>query len=541
MNKKKKSIDLFSKIQQGGMAGAPPLIFVLILSLCALFTFTIADVFASIDCGSSGSYQDENLIQWSGDDAYINTGESRSVQSNGSISQVMSTLRVFTSRRKNCYNIGGIRMGRILVRASFYYGNYDGKSTPPSFDLQFDGNHWTSVTTSSTEYVSYEVIYGMKKNNISICVAQTRADEFPFMSALEVRSLESNMYTFLINGTYPLFLLKRVAYAANSTIRYPNDAYDRIWTPEPAGPGFVELHGGNVISNPGWMDIPPPLALKSAITPINRNATTMVLDTGFPPVASVYLTFYFSEVTRLPPGQNRTLKISMNDSVFSEEFSPPFGNFSEYSASNFTVSPNYKVSLVPANYSTLPPLINAMEVYSIGDLITNGTYVADVTGLASLQKSFDVLQSWSGDPCLPSSYPWDWINCSSDSVPRVTALFLGSFGLSGLLPNFSSMDQLETIDFHNNSLRGPIPAFLGALPNLKQLNLADNKFNGSIPPSLSQKKGLNIITTGNALCPSDKPCLVSASNDWRRRYNSLPIVLGITIMSFILVLDTRSC
>lgn len=53
-----------------------------------------------------------------------------------------------------------------------------------------------TVTTSSAEYVNYEVIYTMKKNNISVRVAQTNADEFPFISALEVRSLECYMYQF---------------------------------------------------------------------------------------------------------------------------------------------------------------------------------------------------------------------------------------------------------------------------------------------------------------------------------------------------------
>ncbi|XP_073056865.1 probable LRR receptor-like serine/threonine-protein kinase At1g51820 isoform X1 [Primulina eburnea] len=523
------------------MAAAPPLISVLILSLCTLFTLTIADVFASIDCGSSVPYTDENTIVWSGDDDYIKTGESRTVQSNGSISHVMSTLRVFTDRKKNCYNIGNIKIGRILVRASFYYGNYDGKSSAPSFDLQFDGNHWTTVKTSSTEYVTHEVIYGMRKNIISVCVAQTNDDEFPFISALEVRSLDSYMYQF-INGTYPLFLLKRVAYAANSTIRFKNDRYDRIWTPESGGLGDTKLFGNSVISNPGWLDNPPPVVLRNAVAPIDPNAT-LVLDMGFPPVvSSVYINWFFSEVTQLQPGQNRTFRIHLNESDISDPISPIFGNFTQVYASNYTTSPNSKVSLVPTNYSTLPPLINAMEVYLIGEMTTNGTNVVDMIGLTSLQKSFDILQSWSGDPCLPSSYPWDWVNCSSGSVPRVTALFLGSFGLSGLLPNFSSMDRLETIDLQNNSLTGPIPAFLGTFPNLKELNLANNKFDGSIPPSLSQKKGLNLVVVGNSgLCQSGKVCPTSGSNSWRQGYNSLPIILSIAILSLICIMDTRLC
>ncbi|XP_062000402.1 probable LRR receptor-like serine/threonine-protein kinase At5g10290 [Rosa rugosa] len=64
---------------------------------------------------------------------------------------------------------------------------------------------------------------------------------------------------------------------------------------------------------------------------------------------------------------------------------------------------------------------------------------------------------------------------------------LSSFGLIGLLPNFSSMDALVTIDLHDNSLTGSIPEFLGSFPNLKKLDLSHNRFNGTVPPSLSGK------------------------------------------------------
>lgn len=47
---------------------------------------------------------------------------------------VMSSLRVFSSRKKkkNCYKINFNGRERVLVRASFYYGDYDLK-----FSLQF--------------------------------------------------------------------------------------------------------------------------------------------------------------------------------------------------------------------------------------------------------------------------------------------------------------------------------------------------------------------------------------------------------------------
>ena len=170
----------------------------------------------SIDCGSSTVYSDEG---WIGDEAYIQNGESKRVQSGNSLSQVMDTLRVFSSRNKNCYSLVAEKGEKVLVRASFYYGNYDQKSSPPTFALQFDGNPWATVVTSSDLVIYYEAIYAVKGDSTSVCVAQTHANQFPFISALEMASLGSNMYSSL-DSNYALFLRRRVAFGANETIRY---------------------------------------------------------------------------------------------------------------------------------------------------------------------------------------------------------------------------------------------------------------------------------------------------------------------------------
>lgn len=131
----------------------------------------------------------------------------------------MDTLRVFTTQIKNCYRIDSVKQGRVLVRATFNYGNYDNKSSPPTFDLLFDGNQWDTIRTSSVGAVWREVIYDMKGDSINICVAMTNPGEFPFVSALEVRALEWFKYGGM-NNRYPMFLGKRVAFGTNATIRY---------------------------------------------------------------------------------------------------------------------------------------------------------------------------------------------------------------------------------------------------------------------------------------------------------------------------------
>ncbi|KAL8525589.1 hypothetical protein ACS0TY_014999 [Phlomoides rotata] len=523
----------------------PILIYCLVLALCTISTS--ADVFVSIDSGSStASYTDENGIVWTGDDNFTRNGESRSVQSSSSVSRVMDTLRVFTTQKKNCYDIDSVKRGRVLVRATFNYGNYDNKSSPPTFDLLFDGNHWDTVRTTNVGAVWREVIYNMKGDRISVCVAQTNPGEFPFVSAVEVRVLE-----FKYKGDdsmdlrYPLLLSKRVAFGSNATIRYKEDPYDRIWSPERVK-GYVGIPSDAPFEQAIiWNDSPPPAVLKNAITTPTPNGSSVllglqniVLPMGFPrDEVTAYILWHFSEVTQLQPNQTRSFEIFLNNKSFSNPILPPYNNCSVMYITNFTVSSKDVFSLVPTNVSTLPPLINAMEVFLHGDELSNGTDTKDVQGLGSLQEAFDVLQGWSGDPCFPAPYAWDWIDCT----PRVTALLLGSFGLSGLLPDFSSMNALQTIDLHNNTLRGRIPDFLGNFPNLKVLNLSNNQLNGTIPASLSSKKGLTLVVTGNPdLCTSSTSCQTQlrgppASSSINLKKNILEVLFSSIISSVIIL------
>lgn len=189
------------------------------------FLYPSHAVFVSIDCGSkASSYTDENSIKWTGDDGYIQNGVSKEVSFilippyvSGT---VMTTLRAFPTLRKNCYTINVDKGEKILARASFFYGNYDGLDSPPTFELQFDGNFWATVNTSN-HYVRnsyYEAIYVTKANTTCICVVQTIPGQIPFISALELRSLDSSMYG-LVDQHHALFTAYRSNSGSNITIR----------------------------------------------------------------------------------------------------------------------------------------------------------------------------------------------------------------------------------------------------------------------------------------------------------------------------------
>ncbi|XP_026415804.1 probable LRR receptor-like serine/threonine-protein kinase At1g05700 [Papaver somniferum] len=325
-----------------------------------------------------------------------------------------------------------------------------------------------------------EVVYSLNHGNtITVCLAQTHHDHIPFISTLEVRSLDSDTYNY-VDSDYPLFFLARRVYGTNRYVRYSEDSYDRIWWPG---------NGPEHDSTDTWVDNTAPVVqvnisdkipealFRTALTSLNSSGE--IWRWGIFKNLSVPLQFnaYFSEVIQLNSTQKRSFDIKVlktGDNVVSvyDTVIPPYGHALKVCIENITTNSSdvLGIGLVPTKDSTLPPLISALEGYVIGDKLVQGTNLNDVNSLGLLQKSFNQLQDWQDDPCLPSPYTWDWVACDSDpDSPRFTALYLNDLGLVGTLPDFSAMDALEIIDLHNNSLIEAIPEFLGTIPKLKVL------------------------------------------------------------------------
>nr|XP_043620153.1 putative leucine-rich repeat receptor-like serine/threonine-protein kinase At2g19230 [Erigeron canadensis] len=503
-------------------------------------------VLASINCGETDTLVDTNGIIWTPDTNLISNGVARVVQSSNQITPIVDTLRVFTSRRKNCYSVPVTKGEKVLVRVLFNYGNYDRLSNPPTFDIHFDGNYWTTVQTALTGLTMHEVTYVTKGDAVSVCLAQTKSGQFPIISTLEVRGLDSEIYSDL-EDSRALFLMSRFSYGASGTLRYPSDPYDRIWLARTAGTETA-TSDAIVIDSTGPNAVPSGV-LRNAAT-VGSTTDRLLVATISPISFPVYMNMYFSEVSNLDSTETRSFKAyetnSSGTSPFSPTISPPYGSLLESTIYDYSVDSMTNISLVADADSDYPPLVNAIEAFYISGVLTEGTDSNDVEALGLLQTTFDVLGEWKGDPCLPAGYSWDWLNCSNDAIPRVTSLHLDSFGLSGSLPDISSMDALEIIDFHNNSFTGTIPSSLGTMPNLKELNLGNNKLSGSVPSSLSKNNKLKLIITGNPLCTasskacSNSPATINSSPDntavaSKKKSNMLPVVLGVTIPAFFLM------
>lgn len=155
--------------------------------------------FISIDCGlpEKSSYTEKTTgINYISDAKFIATGVSKSISPAEKIThqQQLSYVRSFPSGVRNCYRINVTSGTKYLIRASFYYGNYDGLNEVPQFDLHLGANLWDTVKFPNASLTTIsEIIYTSPLHFIQPCMVNTGTGT-PFISAIELRTLSNNTY-----------------------------------------------------------------------------------------------------------------------------------------------------------------------------------------------------------------------------------------------------------------------------------------------------------------------------------------------------------
>ncbi|RRT77066.1 hypothetical protein B296_00021976 [Ensete ventricosum] len=181
--------------------------------------------FISIDCGNpnSGYFDTVTQVEYVSDDRFIDVGSDFDIQSNYVNSSVPTqelNLRSFPDGVRNCYTLKPVsRNNTHLVRATFMYGNYDGKNSSVEFDLHIGVNHWKKMTISdpSTIYTA-EALSFATDNFTSVCLIDTGGGT-PFMSSLELRPLENGLYREYVNASQSVVLVTRRNMGATKSLR----------------------------------------------------------------------------------------------------------------------------------------------------------------------------------------------------------------------------------------------------------------------------------------------------------------------------------
>ncbi|EEC79558.1 hypothetical protein OsI_20686 [Oryza sativa Indica Group] len=351
--------------------------------------------FISIDCGlegKTGYLDDKTNLSYVPDDGFTDAGTNHNISvefMTPLISRRNYNLRSFPDGERNCYTLRSLTAGlKYLIRAAFVYGNYDGLKKPPVFDLYIGVNFLTMVNITGLDGAALEeAIVVVPDDFVQVCLVNTGTGT-PFISGLDLRPLKSTLYP-QVTETQGLSLFGRWNFGPTSNteiIRYPDDPHDREWVP------WINPFDWTVISTTTMVqnienDIfeAPSRVMQTAITPRNASGNIEFAWDAYTqpkdPTPGYIANFYFTEVQLLPSNALRQLYINLNGRLVYNESYTPLYLYADliYEKKPFLRYPEYNISINATSNSTLPPIINAIEVFSVMPTINVATDSEDGT------------------------------------------------------------------------------------------------------------------------------------------------------------------
>ncbi|THU51082.1 hypothetical protein C4D60_Mb06t27280 [Musa balbisiana] len=473
--------------------------------------------FISLDCGYGRDAQAYYVGPLSGityvsDAPYTDSGETHNISSvyaSVTLPQRFLTVRSFPSGARNCYTFKSMTPRlKYLIRASFLYGNYDSKnSSSVQFDLHLGVNFWKAMTVTSRSMRYYtETIMEATTDLISVCLVNTGRGT-PFISSLELRPLNRTLYP-VVNASLSLILSSRFDMGLiGDYVRFPSDPHDRFWNPFNDTASLTKTSTNLTVENPLDDHFEAPhVVMKTAVVPVNSNKLELSLTTEPRGLDEYYAVLHFSELKPLLQNESRQFFVYLGGTLLNDAkpFIPDYLSSSAVYSTNPTSAPtHYNISLVSTSDSTLPPILNAAEVFSAMQNTIVPSDSRNVDAMVAIKGTYAVKRNWMGDPCMPKAYAWDGLNCTIDAagVSRITAVNLSHGALTGeISTSFANLSEIQYLDLSYNKLTGSIPAFLAYLPSLKYLDLANNELSGLVPSSLltkSQNGSLTLRIEGN--------------------------------------------
>ncbi|XP_034696177.1 uncharacterized protein LOC117922232 isoform X2 [Vitis riparia] len=509
--------------------------------------------FISIDCGINpgSSYFDAlTEIYYASDSEFIDTGIHYDVSEEHrprfeTRDQQLMNVRSFPEGAKNCYTLRP-QQGKdhkYLIRASFMYGNYDSKNQLPVFKLYVGVNEWDTVKFSNSyDVVRKEIIHVPRTDHIYVCLVNTGFGS-PFISALELRQLNNSIYATQ-SGSLILFRRLDIGSKTSQTVRYKDDGFDRIWEPfgRPYWKSVSASYSSDSLSDNHFK--PPSKVMATAVTPADERYPLEFhwnLDNS---TRQFYVYMHFAEVEELQSNQLREFYVSLNGWFWSPEPIVPgrLVPHTGFSTHSISASSELSLSIYKTHRSTLPPILNALEIYQIKQLFQSSTVQSNVDAIKKIKMVYKVKKNWQGDPCLPIEFSWDGLSCSdSNSISlSIISLNLSWSKLTGEIDSsFSSLTSLKYLDLSYNSLTGKVPNFLSKLSSLKALNLSGNNLTGSVPLSLLEKSrngSLSLRLDGNPHLCKKNSCEDEEEEGKEKTKNNVIVPVVASIISILVLL-----
>lgn len=159
--------------------------------------------------------------------------------------------------------------------------------------------------------------------------------------------------------------------------RYKDDVYDRMWFPYNSV-DWARLSTSLTVDAEGSNDYqPPPIVINTAAAPINASKSLdFYLDID-DTTLQFYVYMHFAEIQILKANESRLLNISLNGKHWYGPFSPTYLSTSTVFSPSALTGGNYSFSIYKAQSSSLPPILNAIEIYSVKEFLQLQTEQVD--------------------------------------------------------------------------------------------------------------------------------------------------------------------
>ncbi|XP_042426582.1 probable LRR receptor-like serine/threonine-protein kinase At1g67720 isoform X2 [Zingiber officinale] len=465
--------------------------------------------FISLDCGGTDEYIDDTGLEWISDSNMLHSQTAKIAIPSESRKQYMNVRYFPANSNKYCYTLNVETRARYLVRATFLYGNFDQSNVYPKFDIYLGATYWSTIVISDAANIEIEELVLLTSSpTISVCLSNASTGR-PFISTLELRRFNGSLYYTTYETDFFLSLSARINFGAgsNDSVRYPDDPFDRIWESDAKRRAnfLVDVAPGTeIVSTTMPIDVstgemPPEKVMQTAVVGQNGSLTYRLDLDGFP--ANGWAFSYFAEIEELAFDETRKFKLVVpgmpsysKATVDVQENAQGKYRLYEPGYTNVSLPFVFSFGFKKTNDSSRGPILNAMEIYRYQQ-INFGSQ--DATLMANFVSHYP-LANWAqegGDPCLPAS--WTWVNCSSDSQPKIISISLSEMNITGNIPTeLTKLSGLVEIRLDGNSFTGPVPDFSACI-NLERIHLENNELTGSLPLSFASLQSLEELYVQN--------------------------------------------
>lgn len=156
-----------------------------------------------------------------------------------------------------------------------------------------------------------------------------------------------------------------LTFATNTSIRFPDDIHDRIWSPLNTELWYVLSTSIKVDANGDNGYQPGSKVMRTAVTTINGSDALGFNWESEDPTSQYYIYMHFAEIQELQANESREFNIYLNNNLWFGPSVPDYLSTTTIYSTSATMESKFEVWINSTKNSTRPPLINALEIYTV--------------------------------------------------------------------------------------------------------------------------------------------------------------------------------